>query len=231
MESSFSFADSKFVQTGKRILAVTEPLPAADSISIKLSVPRQGSNLLVGVCNLVNGKPENLVAMNGTSNSLNFSSKVDGLHGFSFQEAPFKLINTGRLCLATANLDNDAWEDLVWDEEDIWRDEKAMPDFDEEARKLFEKHKLPTPITEGKDEDDLAEIIDDLWKSPSCLWEHPTTGAKFYCGAEMAAKNKDLMEKLGIFNVIYAKSPNEEELYFSADERFTYMTFHIQSCP
>ena len=47
----------------------------------------------------------------------------------------------------------------------------------------------------------------------------------------MAAKNKELMEKLGIFNIIYAKTPNEEELYFADDERFTYMSFHIQSCP
>ena len=84
---------------------------------------------------MVDGKPENLVGMNGTSNSLNFKTSVDGFHGFTYLDLPFSLINIGRLCLLTNNRDNDAWEDLVWENEFNYREnESPMPLFDESAK-------------------------------------------------------------------------------------------------
>ena len=164
---------------------------------------------------MVDGKPENLVGMNGTSNSLNFKTSVDGFHGFTYLDLPFSLINIGRLCLLTNNRDNDAWEDLVWENEFNYREnESPMPLFDESARQVWQTLKLPLPPNNDKEE---------LKAMPSCLWEHPTTGGKFFIGSQAAAMDKELLEKLGIFSIIYAKTPTKSQLHHENDERFKYM--------
>lgn len=62
---------------------------------------------------------------------------------------------------------------------------------------------------------------------PSCLWQHPTTGAKFFVASEMVADNIKTLEKYNIFNIINAKEP-DSLLFFERDPRFTYMRFDIQ---
>ena len=77
--------------SGRSFSGLTNVLPAQElsylglsTFSSKIVVPRQESNLLVGLCNLVKGKPENLVAMNGVSNILNFKSTLrKGKEGFA----------------------------------------------------------------------------------------------------------------------------------------------------
>ena len=73
---------------------------------------------------------------------------------------------------------------------------------------------------------DEDEEVSDMAR-PSCLYEHPRTGAKFFVASETVAQDKKLLEQHGIFNIICAKDP-KSELFHEADERFTYMRFHIE---
>lgn len=58
--------------------------------------------MLIGVAGLsMAGEVENIVAMNGTSNSLNFKSKIDDMAGFKSKPWPFVNENEGRLLMAT----------------------------------------------------------------------------------------------------------------------------------
>ena len=65
--------------------------------------------MLVGLTNLVKvdevSKPESLIAMNGTSNSLNFRAKVDGYVDFTYEKVPFINENAGRLILQTSDVE------------------------------------------------------------------------------------------------------------------------------
>ena len=62
--------------------------------------------MLVGIASLDSkGEIEAILAMNGTSNSINFKAKVDGFTGFRYRDFPFTMDNTGRLCLLTNDFD------------------------------------------------------------------------------------------------------------------------------
>lgn len=67
-------------------------------------------------------------------------------------------------------------------------------DFDEEARKLYQRLNLPIP---SKNKDMYTQ-----YDQPDCVWIHPETGAKFYIGNLMTAQNLEVLEKLQIFHIV-----------------------------
>ena len=87
--------------TGLEFWGMTDAIPESQkNVNVRFKVPRQGCNLLVGVVSLgEDGSPVNLLAMNGTSSSLNFRTVVNGFQSFSLGGFPFINENTGRLCL------------------------------------------------------------------------------------------------------------------------------------
>lgn len=90
----------------------------------------------------------NLVAMNGTSSSLNLSAKVEGFQGFAFFNGnmPFTNENSGRLVLLTNDKANVDWRE---EEKYVSRQHEPLLDYDDEARKLFKQLNLPDPLDEN----------------------------------------------------------------------------------
>ena len=69
-------------------------------------------------------------------------------------------------------------------------------DFDDEARKLFKKLNLP---------DDPVKDNMGFSREPDAVYQHPTSGAKFYIGDEMCAQDLKLLTKLKIFHIVNCK--------------------------
>lgn len=168
--------------------------------------------------------------MNGTSNQLDFRTKVEGWNGFTYDKLPGFNDNTGRLCLQTTDLDNmpaggdpSMWDDMDWDD----RGDEPLMNYDDEARKLFEQLNLPDPTVENTKDKGL---FSDLRNMPNAVYQHPTTGAQFFIGGEFSAKERWVLDQYKIYNIICAKG-STGPLYHVNDPKFTYLPWHIESLP
>ena len=88
-------------------------------------------------------------------------------------------------------------------------------DFGNEAERLWKKLNLPDP----RNHLDKAN-----WNKPDVVWVHPVTGAKFFIGDIVAARNLELLEKEKIFHIINAQGNDADAEYPHKDDpRFTYL--------
>ena len=164
--------------------------------------------------------------MNGTSNSLDFKTKVDGWSGFECGKTPGINNNTGRLRLWTvdeSNLaegDTNSWANMDWDA----RKGEPLMDYDDEARKLFKQLNLTDPM----DVDKKTES-EELWLLNS-VYQDPESGAKLFVGGEYAAMEKPVLEEHKIRNIICAKG-SAGPLYHYSDPTISYLPWQIASLP
>ena len=92
-------------------------------------------------------------------------------------------------------------------------------DFDDEARKLFKK------INYSGD-----QVKDNMGfsREPDVVYQHPTSGAKFYIGDEMCAQDLKILSKLKIFHIVNCKGASGVN-YHESNKNFTYIRFEISS--
>lgn len=98
-----------------------------------------------------------------------------------------------------------------------------MPDFDEEARKLFIKLGLPDPTKKNRNSQNktIRDSIDGTLKNynysqPDVVFVHPKSGAKLFIGDESAAQEREILEENGIFHIVNCKG-KEGQNYFEKD--------------
>ena len=77
-------------------------------------------------------------------------------------------------------------------------------DYDDEARKLFEKLGLPDLTDEKSDMSKVAKIHKGC---ANVVFKHADTGAQMYIGDEFAAKSLDFLEANNISCIVNAKGP------------------------
>ena len=112
--------------------------------------------------------------MNGTSNSLNMSTKVEKYQGFAYfnGSAPIINENAGRLCLLTNEKANVDWQDV--EGYNAERQQEPLLNYDDEARKLFAQLNLPDPMNE---KDKTQATFSAESNMPNAVWIHPDTKA------------------------------------------------------
>ena len=91
-------------------------------------------------------------------------------------------------------------------------------DFDEEARKLWERLNLdPESRTGGQ------------WNPTDPIWRHPTGGGTIYVGNQTAAENLPFLQSLGITRVVNCTTGASRIPNFHEGRGLLYYTFSISS--
>ena len=91
-------------------------------------------------------------------------------------------------------------------------------DFDEEARKLWERLNLdPESRTGGQ------------WNPTDPIWRHPTGGGTIYVGNQTAAENLPFLQSLGITRVVNCTTGASRIPNFHEGRGLLYYTFSISN--